>query len=242
MLAPGHRKRGRATGRQDGVGKTRPRTRAFEPASSNWIRSREHHTGPQPNSAASRGPTFDSTWPTATNSVLNPRLPTRGRPHTILGHRVARRSPEIPLDWPEMASEPRRGIKSRLRAALRPARCFDQSFMSRRRRSRQICAPVRGLDLVPNHLRERCLDDLKGMVRLLNRPRPQRRSGAFRRLETCVTVLQVADTLGAPRFGRGWPGVSVRCGDDDQNDCWRTCDLDGVPERWMTVSMCPRFH
>ena len=53
----------RANGRRDGVGKTGAMTRASEPACPIWIRSHEHHTGPRPTSAASRGRTYDSTRP-----------------------------------------------------------------------------------------------------------------------------------------------------------------------------------
>ena len=48
----------------------------------------------------------DSTWPTATNSVLNPRLPTSGRPHTILCYPTARIYPKMCVEPPETASEP----------------------------------------------------------------------------------------------------------------------------------------
>ena len=51
----------RANGRQDGVGKTSESRRAYEPGLPIWIRSHEHHTGPRPQRAASRGRTYDST-------------------------------------------------------------------------------------------------------------------------------------------------------------------------------------
>ena len=51
----------RANGRQDGIGKTSKWRRAWEPACPIWIRSHQHHTGPRPTRAASRGRTYDST-------------------------------------------------------------------------------------------------------------------------------------------------------------------------------------
>ena len=51
----------RANGRQDRIGKTSKWRRAYEPAYPIWIRSHEHHTGPRPTRAASRGRTYDST-------------------------------------------------------------------------------------------------------------------------------------------------------------------------------------
>ena len=45
----------------DGIGKTSKWRRACEPAFPIWIRSHEHHTGPRPTRAASRGRTYDST-------------------------------------------------------------------------------------------------------------------------------------------------------------------------------------
>ena len=51
----------RANGRQDGVGKTSESRRAYEPGLPIWIGSHEHHTGPRPQRAASRGRTYDST-------------------------------------------------------------------------------------------------------------------------------------------------------------------------------------
>ena len=51
----------RANGLEDGIGKTRMLRRATEPALTIWIRFHEHHTGPRPTRAASRGRTYDST-------------------------------------------------------------------------------------------------------------------------------------------------------------------------------------
>ena len=44
----------------------------------------------------------------------------------------------------------------------------------------QVRAPIGGLDLVPDHVRQRRLDDLPGMVRLLGGPVPERRPEPMR--------------------------------------------------------------
>ena len=58
---------------------------------------------------------------------------------------------------------------------VRPARYFCPVIHQPTPTLEQVGASVRGLDLVLHHMRQRCLDDLPGVIRLVGRPIPERR-------------------------------------------------------------------
>ena len=120
-----------------------------------------------------------------------PPYRTLGNPRSsILGDSTARRFPKMPLYHPETASEPVGGVRSGL-GTRSPARQIRRPVVHEPTPPlEQVGAPVRGLHLVLDHVRQRGLDHLSGVVRLLCRPVPKRRPEPVRQRTQTINALR----------------------------------------------------
>ena len=89
---------------------------------------------------------------------------------------TARNFPEMPLECPQAVSEP--VAEASGLGACSPARQIGRPVLHEPTPTlEQIRAPVRRLNLVVHHMRQRRLHDLSGMIRLFGRPVAERRCG-----------------------------------------------------------------
>ena len=140
----------RAAGEEPGRGRPGPSTgpsRVSPPAS--W----------SPTSRATRASPFAVAVAALSAGRRVPPYRTLGNPRSsILGDSTARRFPEMPLYHPETASEPVGGVRSGL-GTRSPARQIRRPVVHEPTPPlEQVGAPVRGLHLVLDHVRQRGLD------------------------------------------------------------------------------------